>query len=226
MSLAPTSSSIMQPYGQPCALSTERQVMAKSARKAAPTALEVNSEGVIQLDGVSTRGMLMSGGPVVECRNLVVVPVNTTLYTATAAEFVNGTFLFCESTGPVTLVLPSVAELNKFVNSNLATTSPSFDVNVGASNVRTMFRVTVICNSQLATRTNAAAQPGYNQSGFYMSSYGGVDFSVSGAVAPGGNTAMINAALIGSMRCAYDLWFIQFTTGPAGLPEWLCIGAI
>ena len=44
MSFDPTATSIMQPYGLPCALSTEKQVMAKTARKAAPIAIEATSE--------------------------------------------------------------------------------------------------------------------------------------------------------------------------------------
>lgn len=225
MSFDPTATSIMQPYGLPCALSTEKQVMAKTSRKAAPIGIEANSEGVIQLDGVATRGMLMSGGPVVECRNVTIVPTATSVVTITAAQLVNGVIIFNEGVAATDITLPSVADLNKFLNTNLVTSAPQI-TNAGTFNdPRTIFRVTVISNNPTRFITpNIANPPGHTSSGYW---------STSQAVAPGDRSylALAPNAAAGAVGagCAalagsWDVFFIQ-TLGTGTDPEWVIIGS-
>lgn len=225
MSLEPTATPIMQPYGLPCVLSTEKQVMAKTPRKAAPIAIEANSESVIQLDGLATRGMLMSGGPIVECRNVTLIDAATNAVTVTPAQLVNGIFIFCQGAAPpvLTINLPSVADLNRFLNTNLVTEGAQLSVATASNTPRTCFRVTVIGNTSIQMGTpNIANPPGHNSSGYWAWQQNVAPADATITAIPANNNQIVTSSGVAGNKAPVDIFFIQ-TTGVSSDPEWLIL---
>lgn len=223
MSFDPTATPIMQPYGLPCVLSTEKQVMAKTARKAAPIALEANSEGVIQLDGLATRGMFMSGGPMIECRNVTFLSSASPGVVATPAQLVNGMIFFCEGNTPPALLvdLPSVADLNKFLNVNLVTEGVQIISAQTNSSPRTVFRLTVGANTAITIRTpNIPNPPGHSSSGYWIWEQAAAPADATITAMAANTTKTIMSAGVAGNKAPVDIFFIQ-TTGTSSDPEWL-----
>lgn len=224
MSLGPTATSVIQPYGQPCAFSTEQQVLAKTPRKVAPVALEVNSEGVIQNDGLSTRGILMMGGPSTELRNVWTPPVPSHADPITADQLVNGIIIIPNATGPYQITLPTVTALNSFVNSRLVTAANAIDMVNANTAPRTCFRLTIFASVTVTIRTaGPGVPPGHAQSGFWISTQAVAPAARAiTQLAPGASNTVIGPALA-AIGAAIDVYFIQ-VPGTGTDPEWMMIG--
>ncbi len=223
MSLGPTATSSMQAYGLPCAFSTEQEVRSKTARKAAPVAVEVNSEGVLQLDGLATRGMFMSGGPQTYLRNVTTVPVDGIGVVLTPAQLVDGVLLCENGTAGTAVVLPTVTALNAFLNSNLVSAAALLVTGVGQTNTpapRTMFRLTVFTNSSIDLTFPGAAAGHGGTNGYqrYTNAANPTDAAIT--VPANSSTATVFAVNTSVPRLPIEIWFIQ-TAGSGTDPEWL-----
>lgn len=227
MSLGPTATSVMQAYGLPCAFSTEQEVRSKTARRAAPVAVEVNSEGVLQLEGLSTRGMFMSGGPQTYERNVTLVDAATTAVTLTPAQLVDGILIIANGDGgAVTVTLPNVLAVNAFLNSNLVSGAAALAVNVGSNAPRTVFKLTVITNIAVGFIVNATQPAGHavGASGFSTLNVAatGADLTITSLALPPVTRTGIITAVASTPRVAVDVYFIQ-TAGTGTDPEWLIV---
>lgn len=228
MSLGPTSSSIMQPYGLPCALSTEKEVRSKTARKAAPAALEVNTEGVIQLDGIATRGMFMSCGPQTYQRQVTITGVGDTGITLEPRQLVDGILIVGNGETSFAAQLPTVLAVNAYLNSNLVSSAPAATISAATTSAPlTVFKLTVITNSRFDFNMptlnpvpgHAAGVSGYQRLNFPPN---GTDLSIVGSIPAGGTLPIVIQAVSGTPRIAVDVYFFQ-TAGSGTDPEWLIL---
>lgn len=212
----------MQPYGLPCAFSTEKEVRSKTPRRAASVAVEVNSEGVTQLDGLATRGMTMFCGPNTNERQMTVVSANSTPV-LTAPQLVDGILFVSTNTDAVAadIVLPSVTSVNAFLNSNLISEA-SGNLAVAASAPRTSFKCTLICQHVVNFVTPATTPAGHVA---LQSGYSSLTIPALGAgnitVTPLGLSASVQVGSPAARR-VYEIYFVQ-TLGSNPDPEWVII---
>lgn len=218
----------MQAYGQPCAFSTEQEVRAKTPRRVAPVAVEANSEGVIQLDGLATKGMFMSGGPQSYERTVTITGPAVTSITLTPPQLVDGVLILSDGAAatPFVVTLPNVLAVNAFVNSNLVSNASAVAVAAGTA-PRTMFKLTVITNQRVDFLVNSTQPAGHalGASGFQTLNLpaNGTDLSISTlALPPVARTGIITQSA-STPRVAVDVYFIQ-TAGTGTDPEWLILG--
>lgn len=214
----------MQAYGLPCSFSTEQEVRAKTARKAAPVAVEVNSEGVIQLDGIATRGMLMTGGPSVANRTVTFARSDAAIATSlTPAQLVDGILILANGALPMLVNLPSVTALNAFVNTNLVTQAPALVATTNDVAVRTTFKLTVITNARVDFAPPVAQPPGHTapRSGYSRLAVPANpgDLTIT-SIDSGAFTQDVISLSVNVPRMAVDVYFIQIT-GTSADPEWL-----
>lgn len=225
MSFGPTATSVIQPYGQPCAYATETAVAAKQPRKSAPVALEINGEGVIQhADGLATRGMMMLGGPQTNLRQFTFIDNagGGGGITLTPAQLVDGVLVIADGNGPnFTATLPSVTALNQFLNSRLITSEAAPNLAVTSSSPRTMFSFRVITTIPFNFSTPAGVPPGHTTSGYnVLVKTIGADATITN-VPPTNLINIYAAASIATLpRANYEILFVQ-TAGPSSDPEWL-----
>lgn len=230
MSLGPQPTSAMASYGLPSAFSTEQEIRSKTSRRAAPVAVEVNSEGVIQLDGIATRGFFMSGGPQTYERQVTITPNNSSAITLTANQLVDGVLLVTDgaAAAPFSVTLPNVLDVNAYVNSNLVSNGAAITIPVAnTTSPRTMFRFTIYTNQQINFVFNATQPAGHavGSSGFQtfnLVANGAGDATISTTFAPGGNRSGIVSQSNSLPRVAVDVYFIQ-TAGTGTDPEWLIL---
>lgn len=227
MSLGPTATSVMQAYGQPCAFSTEQEVRAKTARRVAPTALEVNSEGVIQLDGVATRGLFMPGGPIAPERTVTITANDQVNVTLGPEQLIDGVLICENGSGATTVTLPSVTSINAFLNSNLISSAPAITVGPGVVNAprpRTMFKLTVFTNAQVDFVVPGVAAPGHALTGYQRLANplnnGDMSLTTPALGATLGSVLVLQPAAAAMPRLVQDIYFIQ-TLGAGTDPEWL-----
>lgn len=211
----------MQPYGLPCAFSTEQEVRSKTARKAAPVAVEVNSEGVVQLDGISTRGMLMLGGPETYCRQVTSLSDSTTTIDLSPQQLVDG-FVLCLNNAQVTLNLPNVNALNAYLNTNLVSGANAIVANATNSAPRTCFRLSVCAEANVRVGS-IAAQPAGHALGFSGYQYASFPLiAADAAIVPLALATSIPAIpLNAASKPVVDIYFIQVANATSSDPEWL-----
>ena len=214
MSLGPTATSVIQPYGLPSCLATEQQVAAKTARKTAPVALEVNGEGVIQADGLSTRGMTMFGGPLSITPNVTLVQAdNVATVALSAAQFVDGVCLVFQGSAVTTIQFPNLADVAQFMNSRLVTTESAIAV-AGTSTTnspRSSFRFRVFSNAVINVSIQAANT-------YFWMNWPAVGADATIAALPVGPTQINFAAIANGYWL--DFHFFQNGQTAAGTPVW------
>jgi hypothetical protein len=227
MSFGPTATSIMQAYGLPCAYNGEKLVSSKQPREVAPVAVEANSEGVLQLDGLATRGMLMLGGPETSCRNTTITTAAAATVTLTADQLVDGVLIVGNGEATMVVTLPAVTAVNSFLNSRLVTQAAAVDaaIAVAQSSPRSIFKLTVITNQRVDFTVSATAQPGHAASGYQALNLPATatDMSVTTSIALGATRTSVITAVGSTPRVAVDVYFFQ-TTGTSADPEWMFLG--
>jgi hypothetical protein len=218
----------MAPYGLPSAYSTEKEVLGKTPRRVAPVAVEVNAEGVVQLDGLATRGMSMFGGPNTYQRQVTIVPPGINAVTLAANQLVDGILVVGDGGALTTVTLPSVLAVNAFVNSNLVSGAAALAFPVATATApRTTFKLTVITNQRIDFLMPALTPvPGHAVG---ASGYQGLnldvqpaDMTVTTVIAPANPRTNVITIANSTPRQAIDVYFIQ-TAGTGSDPEWIIL---
>jgi hypothetical protein len=235
MSFGPTLTSAFQAYGLPDAFSTEQQIAAKTVREAAPIAVEANAQGVLQLDGISTRGMAMLGGPVTCTKQVrVVASTNgTTTTTLTPQEIVDGLLILMDGENTQTIAMPQVIALNQYMNQRLITAEPLIAAATSNSAPRTCFHLRIITNRAVNFFFQNVAQPGHAGSGYsvLITPAIGADLSITTQAINTTHNNVLIAPSVGTTdaavpRYTQDILFVQ-TAGTGTDPEWLiCSGQV
>lgn len=225
----PTASSIMQPYGGACVYSSEQDIAAKSARGSAPIALEINQDGVLQSNSLATRGQTHFGGPTLYTRYLAATPVapnaGSSQITLTAAQLVNGSILICEGSAAFTITLPSVTELNSYLNEQLVTQQPAFDTAVTSTAPRTQFSFRIWSNNAVGIQFPTPAPPGHTTSGYsYFTFTTAADAIIVNAAAGSTRANFLTAPTLVTINKRYtELIFIQSLGASSTDPEWIIL---
>lgn len=182
-------------------------VSALSARESGSEAVEINSEGVIQQNGLSTRGMLMLGGPEVNTRNVTII--TDAAFTLTPEQMVDGIFLIV-NTALTTLTLPNPAALAQFISQRQLTVTiqpPAVLLPSLWENYFSQFKLTIVANCPVNIVAPAAYTSG--SSAYYFTACGPspADVGIFGLNAAATIVTLFNQTATTTQRFVFDLFF-------------------
>lgn len=184
----------------------------------------VNAQGMCQ-GPFSTSGMTFIGGPIFQTAGYRLIDTASNTATLTAADIVDGIIVVAQGAA-CTLTLPTVTELNNFIERSFVSAGTALAVATAYAGPRTRFTLRIFCNGAITFGSQNIAQPGHAGSGysFQIIPAAASNVSIATLAVNATRAGIIPAVPAGATRAAIDLIFVQ-TAGTGADPEWLIVGA-